>query len=237
MNSPHQVDEAFAAWYFTILPALGVNRNITREWRTLPTKYQGLGLPQMSLEKLAISLQYLQRNWGRATSMGQILRSSFELTQIEVGLSGNFLLRNYSTFGGLATHTWFKVLWEYAHLYGVTVDLGDVEVPPVRQRDKVLMEEVIKLIPPSQWIGFNRARKYYKVYFLSQLTLCDGITVDPAKLGNSKWTLAASTMRFPLEQPTRADLDLWRDTISVITSPTFRLSRNISGYHMIISNG
>ena len=62
MSSRQEVDEAFGAWYYSFLPALGVNRNITREWRTLPTQYQGLGLPQMSLEKLATLLLYLQRH-------------------------------------------------------------------------------------------------------------------------------------------------------------------------------
>lgn len=91
MNSPRELDDAFAAWYYTILPALGVNRNITKAWRTLPIMYQGLGLPQMSLEKLAISLQYLQRHWGRSSLMGNILQANFELIQIEIGLTGNFL--------------------------------------------------------------------------------------------------------------------------------------------------
>jgi hypothetical protein len=231
MTSPRDLDNAFSAWYYTLLPALGVNRNITKAWRTLPVKYQGLGLPQMSLEKLAISLQYLQRHWGRSSPMGQILRANYELIQIEIGLSGNFLCRDYAKFGGLATHTWFKTLWEYLHLYGVTVELSDVEVPPVRQRDRVLMEEVINLIPPQQWPSFNRARKYYKVYFVSQLILSDGITVDPSKIGKGQSVIPSSSMRFPLEKPTKADLAIWRDTISLITSSTYRLSPRL-GKHI-----
>jgi hypothetical protein len=53
MASRQEVDGTFMTWYYSFLPALGVNRNISREWITLLTKYQGLGLPQMSLEKLA----------------------------------------------------------------------------------------------------------------------------------------------------------------------------------------
>ena len=236
MNTPKEVDDAFASWYYTILPALGVNRNISREWRTLPTRYQGLGLPQMSLEKLALSLQYLQRHWGRQTPTGQILRSVFELIQLEVGLAGNFLLRDYQALGRLATHTWFKLLWEYIHYYNVRVELENVEVPPVCQCDKVVMEEVIKLIPPTQWEGFNRARKYHKVYFMSQLILCDGATVDPAKLGTTRWPQSDTKMRFPMEMPTRADLCLWRDTICLLTSPSFRLSPRL-GKHIRMPYG
>ena len=231
MTSPRQLDEAFSAWYFSILPALGVNRNIAREWRTLPVCYQGLGLPQMSLEKLALSLQYLYRHWDQPTAMGKILRASYELVQIEVGLFGNFLCRDYTTFGCLASHTWFKLVWEYTHLYGVQVELRNVEVPKVRQRDRVLMEEVIQVIPPSQWPSFNRARKHFKVYFLSQLTLCDGVTVNPATLGNGTWKLAESSMTFPVERPTPSDIALWRETIAVITSKSYRLSPRL-GKHI-----
>ncbi|KAL3780888.1 hypothetical protein HJC23_009934 [Cyclotella cryptica] len=203
MASPRDLDDAFSAWYYTLLPALG----------------------------LAISLQYLQRHWGRSSTMGTILRANFELVQIDIGLSGNFLCRDYKKFQKLATHTWFKTLWEYLHRYGVKLELSGVDVPLIRQRDRVLMEEVIDLIPPHQWPSFNRARKYYKVYFVSQLTLCDGITVDPSKLGKENSVVQQSSMRFPLEKPTKADLEVWRDTISLITSRTFRLSPRL-GKHI-----
>ncbi|KAL3788945.1 hypothetical protein HJC23_000229 [Cyclotella cryptica] len=231
MNSPKEVDDAFGSWYYTLLPSLGVNRNIAREWRTLPKRHQGLGLPQMSLEKLALSLQYLHRHWGRPTPTGKMLRSVFELVQIEVGLSGNFLKRDFRVFGGLATHTWYKVLWEYSHLYDVTIELPEVDVPLVRQGDKVLMEEVVKLVPATQWESINRARRFYKVYFMSQLVLCDGCTVDPTKIQTTKCQHMDSKMRFPVEMPTRADLRLWRDTIALLTSSTFRLSPRL-GKHL-----
>jgi hypothetical protein len=126
MMPRHELDDTFMKWYYSFLPSLGVNRNITREWRILPTSYQGLGLPQMSLEKLAMSIQYFQRHWGCVDEVGQALRSVFELTQIEVGLSGNFLLHDYKMFRALVTHSWFKILWEYPHHYKDTLNLeGD----------------------------------------------------------------------------------------------------------------
>ena len=159
LMTPHKIlDDAFTAWYYTFLPALGVNRNITKEWRTLPTQYQGLGLPQMSIEKLSTSLQYLQRHWDNPSSIGRALRCVYELAQIEIGLAGNFLLRNYETYGCLATHTWFKVLWEYLTYYKVDLFLQNVEIPPVRRGDKVIMEEAMSILPHHQWVSFNRAR-------------------------------------------------------------------------------
>ena len=108
----------------------------------LPFEYQGLGLPNLPLEKLAESLQLLQHHWSRRTDLGKALRLAFELVQVETGLYGNFLSQNYDTYERLATHTWFKQLWEMVHHFRVDVVLSDdIIVPPIRENDKVLMEE------------------------------------------------------------------------------------------------
>jgi hypothetical protein len=98
----------------------------------------------------------------------------------------------------------------------------NIVVPPLRERDKVVMEEVIRILPSHQWVSFNRARKYFRVYFMSQLLLSDGQTVDPSALipGSTR----QSSFRFPREEPTAYDFELWRATIKTITSPSFILS-------------
>ena len=108
MSSRQMIDDTFSSWYFSFLPSLGINRNIAKEWRTLPRQYQGLGLPQMSLEKLAVSLFYLQQHWDTQQPTGTFLRCIFELCQLEIGREGNFLNLDYDIYGCLATHTWFK---------------------------------------------------------------------------------------------------------------------------------
>ena len=226
-----RLDDEFGHWFYTFLPALGVSRAITKEWRTLPIQYQGLGLPLMSIEKLALSLQYLQRHWGTKSTYGQALRCSFELVQLETGLEGNFLLRNYNHLGCLATHSWFRVLWEYVHHYKVTLDLGEVKVPIVRRHDTVLMELIIKNFEPHQWESLNRARKFFKIYFVSQLLLGDGSTVNPEKLNPTHQ--ASSTMLFPLEKPTAADFRLWREMVTFLTSPTLRWSPRLGAHQRL----
>ena len=130
MATRYQLDEALSRWYYHCLPALGVNRNIRKDWKMLPVQYQGLGLPNLSLEKLADSLKLLQRHWGTTSDLGMALRCSFELVQIETGIQGNFLLRDFSSLGCLATHSWFKCLWELVSFYRVRVILSDTVVPP-----------------------------------------------------------------------------------------------------------
>jgi hypothetical protein len=230
LMTPRQtLDDSFNKWYYTLLPSLGVNRNISKEWRTLPQCYQGLGLPVMSIEKLAASIQYLLRHWDNPSTYGHALRCSFELLQVETGLKGNFLTRDFTRLGCLATTSWFKQLWEYAHYYHVTIELEDVVIPEVRRGDQVFMELAILNSDPQQWMSINRTRKYFRIYFMSQLVLHDGYTVDPQKL--SPGPQAESSMTFPVEQPTAADFITWRHLIHHLTSPRLRLTPKL-GEHL-----
>ena len=190
----------------------------------LPVEFQGLGLPDLTLEKTADSLHLLQYHWGHNTELGQALHLSFELTQIETGLQGNFLLRDFTTLGCLASKTWFKHLWELIYHFQIKVHLPDKTiVPPLRESDKVVMEE-IKILPHTQWVSFNRARKYFKVYFLSHLLMADGSRVNPSVLNPILSNHRYTGMRFPHEQPTPTDFDLWTHTIRRITSSTLTIS-------------
>jgi hypothetical protein len=91
----------------------------------LPCRFQGLGLPNMALEKLSESLMWLQRHWDVGEGMGLIVREAYECLQIETGLSGNVFLRDYPTYECLATHTWYKVFWQYLHRYKVSLGIGE----------------------------------------------------------------------------------------------------------------
>jgi hypothetical protein len=223
MASRETIETKLSRWYYHCLPALGVNRSIGCEWKTLPIKFQGLGLPHLTLEKTADSLQLLQHHWGHNTELGRALHLSFELVQVETGLYGNFLLQDYTTLGCLASNR-FKQLWELTHHFQIKVTLSDKAIiPPIRKRDKIIMEEVIKILPRPQWISFHRARKYFKVYFLSQLIMADGRMVNPAAINPACSKQRYTAMRFPQEKPTPADFALWTHTIRRITSSTLTI--------------
>ena len=74
MTPPTVLEEAFMDMYYQLLPLLNVNRNITSDWRWLPQSFQGLGLPNMGIEKLALTLQYVIRHWGCGGPMDFQLR-------------------------------------------------------------------------------------------------------------------------------------------------------------------
>jgi hypothetical protein len=222
MTPPTEVESAFMGWYYHLLPLLNVNRHITRDWRWLPSAFQGLGLPNMGIEKLASMLQYFIRHWGSGSSMSFQLRRSVELLQMECGLEGNPFLRDFRLFGCLATNTWTKMFWHYLDYYQVRLEVDDLMVQPVRERDRVFMEEAVKSFPQSEWPRINRLRHYKKIYFMSQLLTSDGVTVRPDNLGRGEGT--SSLMLFPRQEPTPSDIRFWDKVVRHMTSPKLRWS-------------
>jgi hypothetical protein len=117
----HELDTVMGAIYYKALPHLGFNRHITTEFRTLPSSFQGIGLRQWSIEKLAKDISVLLRHWQSTTTLGQGFQLLYEAFQMEVGLDGNIFTQSFTDFGHLATHSWFKILWQYASQYQVQV--------------------------------------------------------------------------------------------------------------------
>lgn len=56
------------------------------------------------------------------------------------------------------------------------------------------------------------------------------MTVDPMKLKGRGSAASVSSMVFPIEEPTRADFGLWKETIALLTSSTMRLSPRLGKY-------
>jgi hypothetical protein len=228
MTSPAELEGIFLDWQYTALPHLGINRNITTDWRWLPWEFQGLGLPNLGIMKGADMVQYLVRHWGSKHGLGHRLRRSYELTQLDCGLEGNFLVRDFDALGNLATPCWMTTLWEYTWYYRATLTLEEITVPTVRERDRVFMELVIASWPPQDWARINRVRQHKNIYFLSQLLASDGSNVSPINLDQSPGP--RSTMLFPRQAPTPADFKLWKRVLHHIISPKLRWSPPLGKY-------
>ena len=89
--SPSQLDDLMGSIYFQALPQLGFNQHITKEFRTLPSEYQGIGLRQWSIEKLGRDLAMLLRHWWSDSTLARSFQALYEAFQMEVGVNGNVL--------------------------------------------------------------------------------------------------------------------------------------------------
>ena len=165
-------------------------------------------------------LLFLRQHWKSDSAVGRLLQQAFECFQMDVGLDGNIFNRSFSTLGHLASHSWFKSLWEFCDYYSVDFSFSeDMNINFLREGDKALMECFLLcgVFTIDQLRTLNRVRKYKKVHFLSEILLCDGRMVKPSMMNQHE---GHSTRIYSRERPRRKDLDLRCSALREITSPT-----------------
>ena len=59
----------------------------------------------------------------KGSIVGRMLVVAYLVFQTEIGVGGNVLTRSYETLGCLATHSFFKNLWQLLLRYEVTLHL------------------------------------------------------------------------------------------------------------------
>jgi len=106
-------EDAYQSIWYKLLPLLRVNRNITKEYRMLPLRFQGLALPNPNIESLSRKIHILQTNWDTGSTIGKMLHQAYQVFQVEVGLGGNIFTKSYASFQGLATHVFFRIYGSY----------------------------------------------------------------------------------------------------------------------------
>jgi len=121
---PLELESMMRKLYRKVLPILGLNRNITTEWRMLPEIYQGLGLSNFTVVSFTKKVFFLQCNWGFTGGHYDLMQFAFEAFLIEIGLYGDVFQVVFSDFGILATSgTWFKFFWELGDCLDINVSL------------------------------------------------------------------------------------------------------------------
>lgn len=228
--SPDDLDDTVGSIYFRALPSLGYNRNINSTYRTLPNDFQGANLRQWSIEKLGKDISLLHRHWDSNSTVGQALHLVFESFQMETGLSGNIFDYSFAKYGFLATHSWFKILWEYLDKYQVRLEFNKrFHIPLLRIGDKALMNLFFdKGYDSSLLTQLNRVRKFLRLHSLADILRADGCTVD------SEWIFTRrqkpSSRTFSWEKPTPSDFAAWEAAIRDITSASFTYSPPLGAY-------
>jgi hypothetical protein len=121
------LEKKVQALYYKALPLMGINGNIKKEWWSLPTMYQGLGLPSFLLVALSKKISFLQENWGSpGVAQSDTLSLAYDDFLMEVGLYGNPLSWLFTKYSCLATSaTWFSNLWQLCHTFMATVSIND----------------------------------------------------------------------------------------------------------------
>ncbi len=161
---------------------------------------------------------------------------------VEVGLYGNTMSYKYKTHLMLATNnTWYKNVWELSHYFNIWLNFnGDLHLKPVRKGDKSLMSEFLQCgeFSCTDIVSLNIMRTHKKVIHTFDIVLCDGKTIEPEMLTDIPGQF--DMHKFPTQQPTPSDLELWKMALQKISS-NFLFSpsncKSTSINHMNCRNG
>jgi Reverse transcriptase (RNA-dependent DNA polymerase) len=197
------------------LPACHVCRNFDRTMVYAPTKFQGLGIPNLYTLQGIGKVRYLVDHLNSPNDItGQLLRASAECLRLELGVSGPLLLTDVKKFGCLATKSLLEWTWRWLHEHGIRLYISTPTPPLQRQYDRYLMEDIEKRgFRGSDLQAVNRCRLFLKAFTLADITSGDGNYVIEDNLHGTQRN-NESKYTWPRQQrPPTGDWNVWRKAI------------------------
>jgi hypothetical protein len=205
------------------LSASGVVRSMPRAIVWGPMRYQGLGIRHLWTTQGVEHLLAILRHATRSTLTGQLIRTSMEDMQLEIGVSASFLKSSYNYYGCLATRSWISETWRFLSDSRITVVDPFPKPPLACPNDCFLMERFFQHgYRGSDLLQLNQCRMHLHALRLSDLCTANGahltnltldVVPDPCRSLPFSWPRT--------HRPSSKSRFLWRSAIStVFTRPT-----------------
>ena len=221
------LDSILGRQQFDALPLLGVNRNIRKQWRTIPQSFGGIGLFNITIEQTIGWINMFLQHYGMDSTLGHKFRASLEALQLEIGCSGCPLAMNYDRYGILATPCWMKSFWERLWHFDFKLHVKYPSLEPPREGDSPIMEFFFRAgYKGKRLLQLNRCRVVLKAIFVSDLTSADGrcfLAADPNRYQVTP--LRSPHYQFPREQPAAEDWTVWHRAWGSLTTTGWVLPR------------
>ena len=208
----------FSKMNYTILPLLGVNRNIKTGWRTLPRAFGGIGLFSFPIEQMICWLNMITQHFGVPSTLGRKFQASLEALQLEIGSQGNPLEESFEQRGELATMCWFRTFWERLECYDFTIYLEYQNLTLPRRGDVMLVTLFLdKGATGRKLISLNRCRLANQLLYLSDMVSANGRRLEKALTLPPTDDTRCSRFNFPREEPTDEDWIVWLEFWAQVT--------------------
>ena len=105
------------------------------------------------------------------TITGELIRASLEYLTLEVGISGDVLIKSYSIYGVYATNTWLTHTWKFMKEKKITMMNRTKRLILRREHNSFIMETIIQNIALTlaKLKAINRCRCYLNVTTLADI--------------------------------------------------------------------
>ena len=183
----------------------------------LPPWHQGLALSNPNIDALSKEIHLLQVQWGAGSMSGRMLHQAYQAFQVEVGLRCNIFVQSFVVFGQLATHGFFRNLWELLHWYGIIFLIyADFDILLLREHDRSLMDAVHNngVFDQYEEATINRYHHFKGVHSIRDMVYNDGLIINPVMLTKEP---GQSIRDFSRQLQTQLDHNLWIKVIDSLT--------------------
>lgn len=122
--------------YHTLISIGGVIQSTKRELRYLDTGFYGAGLPHWGMESTVAATNKLMSHYGTQSLPGIQYQKSMELLTIELGLSDQPFLEDYTKYNNWVTDCTLKETWARMHCFKFVLQIHNFKLQPPRQWDR-----------------------------------------------------------------------------------------------------
>jgi hypothetical protein len=162
--------------------------------------------------------------------MGKLLSQVYQVFQVEVGLHGNIFDYSFENYGDLATHGFFRNMWQLLQLVGAQFrKCNTFDILLLWQEDRAAMEAIVDtgIFSQRELVRMNRFCHHKKMHSIGDMTQCNGITVHPTMFLQEE---GESYRAFPAQCPTTPDHGLWLCAIGSLTVSGHQLQHPLGVY-------
>jgi hypothetical protein len=162
------------------LPALGINRHLTRTVVHGPRLYQGLSIPELWTLQGILKLWIAVAHGDAATITGCNLRAALSLHTIELGLPGHMFQQDFDSFEHIATPSWLTHMWLFCQTATLQLHPSAPTIPLQRENGSYLMVQFHQYgYSKTDLYHLNLCRLWCHAICLTDITTGDGLRIHP----------------------------------------------------------
>jgi hypothetical protein len=183
-----------------------------------PLRYQGLDIKHLYTTQGVKHLLTLLRHATWPTLTGQLLRTSMEELQLELGVGKSFFRYSYQEYGSIETCCWMSATWKFLAVSSIT--LVDPFPKPVlaSATDSFLMERFVAHgYRGTELRHLNLCRMHPNALRVSNICTSDGKHITDSGMEVQKDLHQPSSYTWPqTEQPEYKFRALWRTALAKV---------------------
>jgi len=171
--------------------------------------FYGIRCPHPVIECGMAQIGKLLMHTGCHSDLGLTLQVSLETFIIELSMSCQPFMEDYTATNKWVTHSWLKTIWEKAHRLQIKIELGKpVTRPPRGENDYWVMKELGSICTTDELVRLNWVRLHQQAIFRSDIMDASGRAIDKKYLKEQPIGERWSTIKFPNERPPPRDFKL-----------------------------